>query len=153
MKVLIIDDSDYKIRHLKAFLEELNIASELEVARSFQSGIHRLKEFVPDLVLLDMSLPTSERPGGELEGRSRIYGGREVLAEMEFYELKSKVIVVSQFDRFGEPPNSVTLDTLLAQLKRMFPLLFVGGVYYSNVDSLWRDKLRTQIEAAFPRKI
>jgi len=142
MKVLIIDDTDYKIESLKAFLDGCCSVSELQVAKCFQTGLKALMEFKPRLVLLDMSLPTSQGLDGELEGRDRIYGGRQLLAEMEFEGLSAAVVVVTQYDHFGEGPNSVNLDSLIEQLQKRFPSLVVGGVYYSNVDSLWKDKLR-----------
>jgi DNA-binding NarL/FixJ family response regulator len=142
MNVLIIDDSDYKIKSLKALLAELDFISDVFVAKSFHSGIRALAEIKPQLVLLDMTLPTSERADGRLEGRTRIYGGREILMEMEEDRIDAKVIVVTQFDHFGEPPNSIDLKTLLTELHDQYPTLFVGGVYYSNVDARWRDNLR-----------
>jgi CheY-like chemotaxis protein len=146
MKILIIDDSDYKIQSLQALVNQSGLASRMEVARSFQSGLRAIKDMMPDLVLLDMTLPTSERQDGRLEGRTRIFGVREILAEMELEDIRSRVIVVTQFDHFGEPPNAVNLAVLLEQLKEAYPSLFIGGVYYSNVDSAWQGKLRTILE-------
>jgi hypothetical protein len=142
VKTLIIEDSEYKIQSLQSLIKEMDIASELQIAKSFQSGKRALQDFKPELLLLDMTLPTSERQDGQLEGRTRIYGGREILSEMEFLGLTAKVVIVTQFDHFGEPPNSIDLKTLLGQLKTRFPNLFCGGVYYSNVDSSWQGNLR-----------
>jgi DNA-binding NarL/FixJ family response regulator len=147
MRLLIIDDSEYKIQSLQAVVKECLGGSETKVAKCFQTGVRVLNEFKPDLVLLDMSLPTSERSDGELEGRTRIFGGKDILAEMKFEGIKSKVVVVTQFDHFGEPPNSINLETLLSQLKNSFPELYAGGVYYSNVDASWREKLRAILQA------
>jgi CheY-like chemotaxis protein len=142
MKILIVEDSDYKIQSLQTFLKRLELDSQLMIARSFQGGKRALKEFRPDLLLLDMTLPTSERQDGQLEGRTRNFGGRELLAEMEFLGYQCKVIVITQFDHFGEPPNTITLKELLDQLEAQFPHSYIGGVYYSNVDSTWQSQLK-----------
>jgi hypothetical protein len=92
-----------------------------------------------------MTLPTFENRYGEIEGRMRLYGGRELLAEMEFLNLSAKVIIVTQFDRFGEPPNTIELPSLLKQLSQAYPELIIGGVYYSNVNSRWRQELRDML--------
>lgn len=141
MKVLIIDDSDYKITSLTESIRSWRSSADIFVARSFQNGLHKLKEWNPDLVLLDMTLPTSESASGHLEGRMRFFGGRELLAEMELEQLSTAVIIVTQFDRFGEHPNSVDRETLFAQLLHRFPDVFRGGIYYSNIDSGWKVKL------------
>ena len=147
MKVLIIDDSEYKIISIEKLLQELLHRPQIAVARSFQTGIKKLGLFAPDLVLLDMTLPTSETKDGHLDGRTRIYGGREILAEMELNEQKASVIVVTQFDRFGEPPLSVDRVTLFKQLEEEFPDTVIGGVYYSNVDSYWKSQIAKLISS------
>jgi hypothetical protein len=100
-----------------------------------------LEDYQPDVVLLDMSLPTSEKEDGRIGGRGRIYGGRELMAEMEFMEITPKVIVVSQFETFREDGVSVDLTVLLKELEQEFPHLYVGGVFYSTVDNTWEARL------------
>src|SRR5690349_18408657 len=148
MKVLIIDDSEYKIQSLQGVIEQFKQGCQIEVAHSFQSGVRKLKVFRPELLLLDMSLPTSETEAGELEGRMRVFGGREILVEMKFHDIQSKVVIVTQFDHFGEPPNSTDLETLLTQLQSQFGNLLIGGIYYSNIDSLWRQRLLRLLKAS-----
>jgi len=148
MKVLIIDDTDYKIVSLKSLLAACDFVTEIHVARSFQTGTHLLEQCGPDLVLLDMTLPTTELDDGEGDGRTRLYGGKEILAEMKFLGLSAHVIIVTQFDHFGDPPNSVDLKTLMSQLKKAYPEMVIGGVYYSNIDSKWAPRLREMITSA-----
>jgi hypothetical protein len=142
MKILIIEDTDYKAKSIQNLLKELALDSDSVIARSFQSGKRALKELKPELILLDMTIQTSERPDGQTDGRNRIYGGREILAEIEFLDLSARVIVITQFDHFGEPPYSVDVQTLFKQLRERFPKLFVGGVYYNNLNSVWMTDLR-----------
>ncbi len=141
MKVLIIEDTDYKIEGLSRVVSEALPKARVESARAFHTGIDKLRAFKPDIVLLDMTLPTFETKTGELDGRTRLYGGKEVLAEMEFAGVKSKVIIVTQFDRFGEPPDVIEFPALLKQLSKSFPDLIAGGVYFSNVTTRWRSDL------------
>lgn len=142
MKILIIEDSDYKVQSLLAYLQKTTIQCDMQIARSYQSGKRLLKEFQPQLVLLDMTLPTSERADGQLEGRTRIFGGRDILAEMEFLNLMCKVIIITQFDSFGEPPDTIDAKSLFLQLNTKYPRHFMGGVYYSNIDSSWQIQLK-----------
>jgi hypothetical protein len=141
MKFAIIDDSSYKVDSLFTILSRKFPGDSIEVARTFQSGMKLLEDYAPDVVLLDMSLPTSERQDGRIGGRGRIYGGRELMAEMEFMEINPKVIVVSQFETFREDGVSVDLAVLLKELEQDFPALYVGGVFYSTVDNTWECKL------------
>jgi len=142
MKILIIEDSDYKSSAIQAVLRELGIAEVIEVARSFHGGVRRLKELQPELTILDMTLPTNERPDGELEGRARILGGRDLLGEIAFEDIRTKVIIVTQFDTFPGTDKNIDLKSLLEQLRKSYPQILVGGIYYSNVDSAWQGELR-----------
>lgn len=145
MKVLIIDDSDYKIQGMRQLVAEMMAFAEIRVAKSFQSGMREMRDSPPDLLILDMALPTSEGPDGRSEGRMRLLGGRDILAEMHFDSINCSVIVVTQFDHFGEPPKLIHRDQLFADLRSQFPTLFLGGVYYSNVDSTWLVEVKTLI--------
>jgi DNA-binding NarL/FixJ family response regulator len=142
MKFLIIEDLEYKIESLQSAINREYKDAQVKVARSFQTGKRALKEFLPDVVLLDMTLPTSEKPDGKLEGRNRIFGGRDILAEMDDLGLTCKVVIVTQFDSFDDPPKSITAKDLFQQLGQKYPKQFVGGIYYSNVDSTWQQQLR-----------
>jgi hypothetical protein len=143
MKFAIIDDSSYKIDSLFGILSRKFPESPIEIAKTFQSAMKMLGDYQPDVVLLDMSLPTSEKEDGRIGGRGRIYGGRELMAEMEFMEIAPQVIIVSQFEAFREDGVSVDLAVLLKELEQDFPALYVGGVFYSTVDNTWEGKLDT----------
>jgi DNA-binding NarL/FixJ family response regulator len=139
MKVLIIDDSDYKIDGLTSVMREFAPDAELFTARAFRPGVQLARKIRPDLILLDMSLPTFISSSRETGGRTRPFGGREILRELDATGHVTRVIVVTQFDRFGERNQS--RDELMKEMQSEFPDWFVGGVYYSVVDSKWREEL------------
>lgn len=141
MNVLVIDDSDYKIEALERVLAKRFAATSVVVARSFISGLKELESYTPDVVLLDMSLPTYDPGQPGRDGRMRIYGGREILVEMELLALDAKVVVITQFDIFGEPPNTKDLLTLNSELKQEFPTHYAGTVYYNNRAAGWENDL------------
>lgn len=145
MNILLVDDSDYKLQEIKTLLDDIPISKEVRVARSFQGCLRVLEEFVPDVVLMDMTLPTSEDPDGGLDGRDRLFGGRDLIAEIDFSGISTKVIIVSQFDQFDEASIAINLQTLTRRLQAEYPKLLIGSIYYSNVDSAWQKQLRTWI--------
>ena len=146
MKLLIIEDSDYKIDHIQGLVAEVLPNTQVFLARAFRSGIAQIMEIRPDILILDMTLPTFEARHGEGGGRTRPYGGREILRELVALRILPRVIVVTQFDRFGEGRRAVFRDQLMEELKAEFPELIVGGVYYNGADSKWRDSLKALLE-------
>lgn len=53
-RILIVDDHPINVEILKEFLED---DYELAVAMSGEEGLHTAVDFIPDFILLDISLP------------------------------------------------------------------------------------------------
>ena len=72
MKIYIIEDNLVKVEKIKSFLnDEMPTSSKVSFYYSFNSGLKAIKEAPPDLILLDMTLPTFDRRPNVREGRSR----------------------------------------------------------------------------------
>ncbi len=138
MRIALIENSVYKIEQISELVSKLCPNASIEVARSFSSGRKLLVSNKFDLWILDMTIPTYERTDGALEGDVRIYGGRELLEEMEYYDVIGRAIIVTQFDKFGTGSDAIEFKPLLKQLTVRFPRTLAGGVFYSGVDSNWK---------------
>jgi DNA-binding NarL/FixJ family response regulator len=146
MKVLLIEDSDYKVEQITQVVEQSIPGANLLVSKSFRSGLDAALENNPDIILLDMTLPTFEVRKGELGGRTRPFGGREILRELQFAGMSGiAIIVVTQFDRFGEGSQSVVRENLMKELITEFPEYKITCVYYSGRGAEWRELLKTEL--------
>ena len=107
------------------------------------STLSALRLNVPDLVLLDMSLPTFEVAPGERGGRPQDFGGIAIMNFMEFEDIVVPVIVVTQYESFptGNGENT-TLEEIASRASREHSSVFLGLVYYSSVENSWKDMLR-----------
>jgi len=148
MKLLIVEDNEEKCRQLGAFLRAEYPSLVVEERRSYNSGLAAIRDFTPDVVLLDMSMPTYDRLGGQSGGRTRPYAGRDVLSEVKRLGLRSRAIVVTQFETFGEGSQRRTLDELGSELATEFPDGYLGTVYYHPSRSDWRKKLNRFLRVA-----
>lgn len=148
MRFLIIEDNEAKSAQLSRFLESEFDGIVLGERRSYNTGLSAIKELVPDIVLLDMSMPTFDRRGTQTGGRTRYYAGRDVLSEMRRLNLASKAIVVTQFDTFGEGTQTRTLGELKSELEEEFPDRYLGTVYYHPSRFDWKLELKRQLVAA-----
>ena len=149
MRVLIVEDDDDKAQDLHAFLAINYVITDIEVARSFQSGLRSILAGDVDLILLDMTMRNYDRSVEEDGGRPHHFAGREILRQMLREEKRVPVIVVTHFDRFGEETEEVTLSELKSELRRRFPD-YLGTVHYrSNVDD-WKLQLKILIDSCLP---
>lgn len=141
MLIYIVEDDFLKANRLKAFLNE-NIANiDCRIHGSFQSGLRAIQQATPDLVVLDMTLPTFDRAGSDREGRLRPLGGYDLMRKLVHHAVKVSVIVVTQLETFGEGADQVTFSELVDRCARDFPDIFRGAVYFRQSGSAWQHEL------------
>ncbi|MGD0626570.1 MAG: response regulator [Thermodesulfobacteriota bacterium] len=146
MRILVIEDDENKRSQLVAFLQEAIEASSIQIAKSLQRALRKISKETFDLILLDMTLPTFDIAVEEDGGRPRIYGGREILRQMERNEINTPVIMVTQFDRFGKGADSLTLKQLDSQLQIAHSKNYAGSVFYNPAVESWKPNLRELID-------
>lgn len=144
MKILMVEDDQFKSRALTSFFEHFYTrAVEITHARSVASAVKAIgvggTEY--ELVCLDMSLPTFDIGGSESGGRPQGFGGSNVLRELTSEGLTAKVIVVTQFEEFQTVDGSMRIEDLGRSLKLEFPDNFVGWVYFEHGSDAWRVEL------------
>jgi CheY-like chemotaxis protein len=148
MKILVIEDSPEKARHLVEFLSSELAHPDVETRQSYRNGLAAIRDGRPELVLLDMTLPNYDRSGADRGGRTRVYAGRDILREMQRLKLPSHAIIVTQFETFREDGQERTLEELQRELEDDFPINYLGTVYYHASRSDWRPKLAQLIRTA-----
>lgn len=141
MNILIVEDDDNKRAHIKSYVSEFAPGSDIREAKSLISALRAAREIAPDVVLLDMALPNYDEGGASGNSDILHFGGQEFLRQIKRAKLGCKVIVVSQFEAFGDPPNRKTFSQLMEELEQQFGEMFAGGIYYHASMSDWIDKL------------
>jgi len=137
MKVYIVDDEEGKAQNINDFMRRVVPECQIEIYRSFQKGLRALITSPPDLLLLDMSMPTYEVGPRESGGRDRRYAGREIVRQLKRKNLSIPVIVITQYEQFEEGGKDVDLNTIRNNLLQKFPDNFVDAIYYNASDSQW----------------
>lgn len=148
MRILIVDDDPHKMRQLTGFMREEYAFAAIEEQRSYQSGLRSAVENPPDVMILDMTMPTYDVGGKETGGRERRYAGLQVLEQLRRRQVATAVIVCTQFPRFGEGTELITLDELRSQLEREFVGTYRGTVFYQAADAQWKKELRDALSQA-----
>lgn len=141
MNILIIEDDEIKREQLFSFLTDKYKESNISSAKSLQSGLRAIISNKYDLIILDMSLPTYDIYFDEDGGRPQAYAGREILRQMDRREINMPVIVVTQFDIFGEGIDTLTRDELDKQLHESHHDNYKGMVYYNPTLENWKNSL------------
>lgn len=146
MRLLLVEDEDPKRRHIENFVRSVRPDAEISIARSVRSAIASLLSHPPDLVLLDMSLPTFDIGTNETGGRPQGFGGRELMRNMELEDISCPVIVLTGYDAFNKAGEQVGLEELRQELSADHPGIFVALLQFNSAYGDWQDRLRSILD-------
>ena len=144
-KILIIDDDIPKLNAMQAFIEKNSPDSSISIARSYNSGLGEVIRHTPDLILLDMSMPTYDTQDGSPGGKPRPLAGLDILKEVRRKKYALKAIVVTQFHVFGDKDEK-SLEELTKTLEQEFSEYFLGTVLYKSSTDEWQQLLLRHLE-------
>lgn len=150
MIALLVEDDDNKREQLIDYFKERYPKLEVHVATSLISAIRALRQYQPALIVLDMTLPNYDVVEGETGGGLHPFGGQEFLRQVNRHQICTSVVVITQFESFGEPPDAKQLSELDGDLRRAFPDTYKGAVYYHASISDWINELTDIIERSTP---
>jgi CheY-like chemotaxis protein len=143
MRVLIIEDDEFKQRRIEQVVKDFDPSADLHSARSVNSGLQAILATSPELILLDMSLTTFDVGPNELGGRPQNFGGMEVLRQMDRLDVVTPVVVITQHEKFASAGREVHLAALRKELVDEHEKVFSGLVYYNSAAGRWEKQLRS----------
>ena len=144
MKILIVEDNKNKLMRLKEFVQRFKKIEnlQLEAANSFTSGIRKINQRCWDIIILDMSLPTYDITHREMGGDKKPVAGKEIMRRMIHRNILIPVIIITQFETFGE--NRITLDLLNNEFQEEYEKIWRGTIFYEG--DKWQEKLQKLLE-------
>lgn len=146
MKILLIEDNQYKITQMQAFLANDFPAIELTIKKSYHSGLKEIKQSSAqyNLILLDISMPTYDIKAGEQGGTPLPLAGKLILNEMNLRDIGTKVIVVTMYENYVDGTKLLELDK---QFTTEFDSNYMGYVYFSPDDTIgWKENLKIKMQ-------
>lgn len=142
MKILLVEDETPKRKHIESYIHQ--IFSEgvyLNISKSVTSAVQSLENDPPDLILLDMSLPTYDVKDTEAGWRPQGFGGIEIMRYMINLGLKRPVIVITGYEAFPRGSEQVDLSDLEYELKEEFGEMVEAILHYNSTYDEWKDRL------------
>lgn len=139
MKVLIIEDNYNKLDQIESFLVKTVQNIIIDKGNSYNSGIRKIYDAEYDLIVLDMSLPTFDVTPRDSGGIKRAVAGREILQRMEHKEIFTPVVIMTQFEKFGE--DQMSLADLNKELENEFKNTWKATIHYDAGKQNWKNEL------------
>jgi len=149
MKIILVEDDEYKAEQIKGFLEHMDCKVTIE--KSYKSGMQSLVSKEWNFVLLDMTIPSFEYSNIHSSSRNRKFGGRDILNEMKRKNIGIPTAVITQYSVFGE--EEISLEELNAELLRDFSDIYKGIVFYNASALDWQEHLLSIINGEIDKNV
>ncbi|OGU17127.1 MAG: hypothetical protein A2076_04155 [Geobacteraceae bacterium GWC2_53_11] len=146
MRILVVEDDQYKHDILLNFLQKKLNNSTIISAKSVSSSIKAINDELFDYIILDMSLPTFDVSSTESGGKPQGFGGVDILRYLDSLDYLGAVIVVTQFEKFGDGVEEKDLTLLRSQLLDEFPQILKAVVYFDSTVKTWQNELSKVID-------
>lgn len=148
MKIFIIEDDQLKLGRIHEYLSHAYSDAVIDCFGSYNSGLRACEQGSPDLVILDMALPTFDRKPNKREGRLRPLGGYDLLSKFDLKDLPIKAIVVTQLTDFGDGDERMSFSEITNICQEEFPSHFLGSVYFAQSNTDWQNDLQNILDTA-----
>lgn len=141
MRVLIIEDTAAKMEVVEECVKDFYEEWEFTEAMSYSDGIQKIYQKEWDLILMDMSLPTYNISHTESGGTKKPIAGKELMARMLSRKIFIPVIIITQFDIFGD---NQSLESLNKEFEENYTKIWKGTISYDKPG--WQEQLIKQLE-------
>lgn len=143
MRIILIEDDEFKAKQITAFLETKGM--EVTLRKAFNTGMKSITTEKFNIALLDMTIPSFEISPEHPSSRIRKYGGKDILSEIERCDINLPSIIITQYRVFDD--GDVSIEKIDMELSQEYDGIYRGIVYYNSSTMDWQDKLLELINA------
>lgn len=148
MKLLIVEDDDYKYSQLEKFSKStLFDSAEIYSATSVRDAIVVLESTIPNKIILDMSLPSHSPKAGEGSPLSLPNGGIEVILELASKNFeKIPIIILTQYSEIEVEDEYYNIHDAHAAIRDNYGISNLTVVHYEHENEKWKAILKEFLE-------
>jgi len=146
MKILIIEDDPIKLKSVTDFLKNEYQDAKIYDRMSYQSGLKLILKEGFDVVLLDMQLPNYDIKPGEDGYKHRPMAGRDILREIKRKRIPAKVMIITQYDSFGENGKTSSLEEWHTSFTADFANIYLKIIFYKPGSTSWKALLKENLD-------
>ena len=137
MQILLVEDDVHKSDDIRRTFFEAGV---VYIARSVKEAVCAVEERQYDLIVLDMALPTFRKQVKSAGGTTQASGGVEVIRAIHRAQVRSTVVIVSQYPDLEIDGKYLPLEKSAEFLLEKYGVNVVGAVRYDYDDRGWVDE-------------
>lgn len=143
MKILIVEDDSFKYSQAASLLKEVFQESELIHYDNVYEAVNYIRSESPDLILLDMSLPSHPAIAGQGSPVSMPTGGIEIIMELrQIRKNNIKIIILTQYPDVEIEYEYYSIEESEFVIKRIFNMEILSVLHYDNESNEWKNKIK-----------
>lgn len=141
MNILIVEDDSYKYSKIAALLRERFPDATLIHQDSVHGAVIYLREYTPNLLILDMSLPSHSLLAGQGSPVSMPAGGIEIIMEIKILgRTHIPIVVVTQYPDVEIEDEYYSINESRGIIAELYGIRRISVVYYDNDSTEWIEK-------------
>ena len=144
LNILIVEDDIQKFSHIKnhIFANKKDFFNLIfDQANSVTNAINKIEEYQPDILILDISLPTFNINNTESGGRARHIGGVEILDFMQLMNITCKTVILTGYEAFLIDSKPIDFVNFKNELIEEFPTIIKDVLFYNSINAMWKSKI------------
>lgn len=147
MNILIVEDDQFKFSKIVEILEKVHLGAQVIHHDNVSSATLYLKLNTPELIVLDMSLPSHPAIAGKGSPISMPAGGIELILELRYLKKTNiPILILTQYPDIEIEDEYYSIDRSTQVIKDFFGMASVSVTLYDNDSEEWMHKFIHQLE-------
>ncbi|KZY33843.1 hypothetical protein A3754_19080 [Alcanivorax sp. HI0083] len=143
MQLLIVEDDTFKYSRIERLAKDSVPEIEIFRADSVCDAVNYLNEKSPDIIILDMSLPSHSPKAGEGTPLAMPAGGVEVIMEIDYLGKNDiPVMILTQYADIQIENDYFSIDDAGMELRKNYSFSNLEVVFYEDGSEEWIDKTK-----------
>lgn len=141
MNILVVEDDQFKYSKIASILAEQLSSAIIHHIDNVSGAVLYLKHNTPDLIILDMSLPSHPAIAGKGSPLSMPAGGIEIILELKYLKKTSiPIAVLTQYPDVEIENEYYSISESSETIRRLFGIKSISVTQYDNDSHEWTDE-------------
>jgi len=140
MEILIVEDDSFKFSEIESLVRKDFKGVDITTFDNVYDTVNYLKDYTPDKIILDMSLPSHSAKAGEGSPLSMPSGGIEVIFELRILKkLDVPIIILTQYPEIEIEDEYYTISESESAIKEYYGVKELFVEHYENDSGEWKN--------------
>lgn len=147
MKILIIEDDDYKEKNISKYVKKRYSECQVTLSVSLAEAIDEIDNNVYELIFVDMAIPSHTAQQGEGAPMSLLTGGVDILLELADMDRNDRCVVLTQYPSIEISGEHYPLEEAPSHFKTLLNCDVLACIHYVEEDLTWINELNKVLDS------